>query len=102
ALVVADKAQRVFHFHRNTMRALGELTGAAGLTHPSEIRPLHIVRRLSSHEIRLVANLYNFLKPGELFSNPDAHVVYRVYWPMAASHSFDALQSAAGDARAVG
>jgi glutamate synthase domain-containing protein 2 len=92
ALVVPDKAQRVFNFHRNTMRALGELTGAAGLNHPSEIRPLHIVRRLSSHEIRLVANLYNFLKPGELLSDPDAHAVYRVYWPMASSHSFDAIE----------
>jgi glutamate synthase domain-containing protein 2 len=92
ALVVADKAQRVCNFHRNTMHALGELTGAAGLTHPSQIQPLHIVRRLSSHEIRLVANLYNFLKPGELFSNPDAHVVYRVYWPMASSQSFEPLQ----------
>jgi glutamate synthase domain-containing protein 2 len=92
ALVVADKAQRVCNFHRNTMRALGELTGAAGLTHPSQIQPLHIVRRLSGHEIRLVANLYNFLKPGELFSNPDAHVVYRVYWPMASSQSFEPLQ----------
>jgi glutamate synthase domain-containing protein 2 len=92
ALVVADKAQRVFNFHRNTMRALGELTGAAGLNHPNEIRPLHIVRRLSGHEIRLVANLYNFLKPGELLSDPDANVVYRVYWPMASSHSFDAVE----------
>jgi glutamate synthase domain-containing protein 2 len=92
ALVVTDKAQRVFNFHRNTMRALGELTGAAGLTHPSEIQPLHIVRRLSGHEVRLVANLYNFLKPGELFSNLDAHVVYRVYWPMASSHSFEPVQ----------
>jgi hypothetical protein len=90
--VVADKAQRVCNFHRNTMHALGELTGAAGLTHPSQIQPLHIVRRLSGHEVRLVANLYNFLKPGELFSNPDAHVVYRVYWPMASSQSFEPLQ----------
>jgi glutamate synthase domain-containing protein 2 len=92
ALVVGDKAQRVYHFHRNTMRALGELTGAAGLTHPSQLAPIHIVRRLSGHEIRLVANLYNFLQPGELFSNLDAHVVYKVYWPMASSDSFEAQQ----------
>jgi glutamate synthase domain-containing protein 2 len=91
ALVVSDKAERVYYFHHNTLHALGELTGAAGLTHPSEIRPRHIVRRVSGNEIRLVSNLYRFLQPGELLANPAAHAVYQVYWPMASSESFDPL-----------
>jgi glutamate synthase domain-containing protein 2 len=89
ALVVADKGQRVYNFHRNTLHALGELTGAAGLSHPGEFKPRHIVRRVSPHEIRLVANLYKFLKPGELLSNPKAHSVYEYYWPLASSQTFD-------------
>jgi glutamate synthase domain-containing protein 2 len=92
ALVVVDKAQRVANFHRNTMHALGELTGAAGLSHPSELEPRHIVRRLSGHEIRLVANLYKFLKPGELLETEVQQAVYQVYWPMASSHSFEPKQ----------
>src|SRR6201993_4617986 len=60
ALVVEDKSQRVFHFHQNTLHALGELTGAAGLTHPNELRPRHIVRRVSNDEIRLMSDLYKF------------------------------------------
>ena len=89
ALVPEDKATRVYNFHRNTLRALAELTGAAGLHHPGEIEPRHIVRRVSGNEIRLVANLYKFLKPGELLTNPQAHVVYEYYWPLATSNSFD-------------
>ncbi len=89
ALVPEDKATRVYNFHRNTLRALAEFTGAAGLSHPCELEPRHIVRRLSSHEIRLVANLYKFLKPGELLTNPKAHAVYEYYWPLATSKSFD-------------
>ena len=91
ALVVPDKATRVANYHRNTLLALGELIGAAGLEHPCELTPHHIVRRVSGNEIRLVSNLYKFLQPGELLRNPAAHKVYEMYWPMASSHSFKPL-----------
>lgn len=84
-----DKATRIYNLHRNTLHALAELIGAAGLCHPGEIEPRHIVRRVSSNESWLVANLYKFLKPGELLTNPKAHVVYEYYWPLATSKSFD-------------
>ena len=89
ALVVEDKSQRVFHFHHNTLHALGELVGAAGLSHPNELRPRHIVRRVTGNEIRLMSNLYKFLQPGELLANPSAHAVYEMYWPLASAHNFD-------------
>nr|WP_051749494.1 FMN-binding glutamate synthase family protein [Nevskia soli] len=89
SLVVEDKSQRVFHFHRNTLHALGELVGAAGLQHPADLKPRHIVRRVSGSEIRLLSNLYKFLKPGELLTNPAAHVVYETYWAQSSSRSFD-------------
>ena len=38
-LVVSDKAERVYNFHRNTVRALMEVVGAAGCSHPSELTP---------------------------------------------------------------
>lgn len=88
ALVVPSKAQRVHNFHHNTLHALAELTGAAGLSHPRELRPQHIVHRISGEEIRLLSNLYRFIKPGELLSNPSAHRVYEYYWPLATSRSF--------------
>ena len=35
ALVVDDKATRVYHFHRKTLEALAEMLAAAGLEHPA-------------------------------------------------------------------
>ena len=89
ALVVPDKAQRVANYHRSTLHVLGELVGAAGLKHPADLQPHHIVRRISGNEVRLVSMLYKFLQPGELLKNPSAPAVYEMYWPMASAHSFD-------------
>lgn len=88
ALVPEDKAQRVANFHRNTLEALAELIGAAGLTHPGRLGPQHIVRRVSTSEVRLVSNLLSFLKPGDLLENRAEHPVYAMFWQMASADSF--------------
>ncbi len=92
ALVVSDKSVRVKNFQQNTLKALGDLIGAAGLSHPNQLRPHHIVRRISGNEIRLLSDLYKFLQPGELLANPAAHTVYEKYWQLASSRSFDPHQ----------
>ena len=89
ALVPDDKAERVYNFHKNTLKALGELVGAAGLSHPNEIKPHHIVRRISPNEVRLVSNIIRFVKPGELLGGDlSAHPVYATFWNMADARSF--------------
>jgi glutamate synthase domain-containing protein 2 len=82
ALVVPDKGDRVYRFHRNTLRALAELIAAAGMTHPDQLRPHHIMRRISPHEIRSLAESYLFLSPGELLSG-SRHRHYAKAWAMA-------------------
>ncbi len=94
ALHVPDKAERVANYHRNTLKALAELIGAAGLTHPNQLRPHHIVRRISVNEVRLVSNILRFLKPGELLERVAEHPVYATFWKMASAHSFKAQRSA--------
>jgi glutamate synthase domain-containing protein 2 len=95
ALVVSDKAERVANFHRNTMKALKELVEACGLHHPRDIQPHHIVRRISEHEIKLLAHLFPFVKPGELLAHLDQgeglpwpHRVFELYWHQAQTGSF--------------
>jgi glutamate synthase domain-containing protein 2 len=88
ALVPDDKAQRVANFHRNTLEALAELIGAAGLTHPARLGPQHIVRRISTSEVRLVSTLLTFLQPGDLLENRAQHPVYAMFWKMASAESF--------------
>ena len=93
ALVVPTKADRVFMFHQETLRALKELVQAAGLQHPREITAAHIVRRVADHEVKLLATLLPFVKPGALLAAERGeidwpHQVFRLYWPRASAHSF--------------
>ncbi len=89
ALVVPDKADRVASFHHNTLHALSELIAAAGLTHPAQLRPHHIVRRVAHNDVRLLSNLYPFLQPGELLDGDAEPTVFRTFWPKARAESFD-------------
>jgi glutamate synthase domain-containing protein 2 len=65
-LVVTHKSVRVKNFHHATIHNFLEILGAAGLTHPSELQPWHIQRRVSISEIRHLGELYHYLQPGEL------------------------------------
>ena len=94
ALDPADKATRVYNFHKNTLKAVAELTGAAGLSHPNQLRPHHIVRRLSINEVALVSALIAYLKPGDLLDNRAAHPVYQMFWDMASPDTFAAVAPA--------
>ncbi|WP_027591545.1 FMN-binding glutamate synthase family protein [Pseudomonas sp. RL] len=88
ALVVPDKAQRVFNYHRNTLKALAEMLAAAGLSHPSELEPRFLVRRLSATEIQLYSQMHVYLKPGELLDGTVQGEFYRRMWAMAQADSF--------------
>jgi hypothetical protein len=88
ALNVPDKAERVKNFHQNTLRALKELIGAAGLNHPGELGPEHIIRRVSGNEVRSLATVYSFVHPGELLSRSAAHPVFQRFWADARADSF--------------
>ena len=89
ALVVEDKAQRVCNFHRNTLRALSEMIAAAGLEHPSQVRPHHLVRRVSDAEVRLFSQLHVFLEPGELLDGKSNRDFYSQAWQLARADSFE-------------
>ena len=89
ALVVPNKADRVYHFHQNTLKALRELVQAAGLHHPGEIQAEHIVRRVSDGQVRLLSTLLPRLAPGALLGNPAGlQGVYRLYWAKASAERF--------------
>ncbi len=89
-LDVPDKAERVKMFHDNTLKALKELIAASGLSHPDELGPEHIIRRVSSTEVRSLSALYHFVKPGELIGGLPDHAVFKVFWDAARTDSFAA------------
>jgi glutamate synthase domain-containing protein 2 len=87
ALVVDDKAQRVRNFHHNTVTALAQILAAAGLDHPSQLRPAHLVRRISQTRVQQFSDVHTFLEPDELLSGT-AHRFYGNAWKLARAESF--------------
>ncbi|MDN3553757.1 FMN-binding glutamate synthase family protein [Halomonas almeriensis] len=88
-LDVPLKAERVRHFHGNTLKALAEMLAASGLSHPSELGPEHVVRRVSRHEVRSLATLFDFVPPGALLKNGATHhPIFSDYWDKADPASF--------------
>ena len=99
AIVVPDKAERVASFHRNTLHALAELVAAAGLSHPSELRPHHFLRRASSDKVISLAEQYEQLASGQLTADPASSPRFAEAW---ASSSADSFARAGGQARQGG
>jgi glutamate synthase domain-containing protein 2 len=88
ALNVSDKSERVYCFHRNTMKALGEMTGAAGLEHPIEFLPHHLMVRETDRGMVTGDEVYRYLPEGFLLrAEEDAHG-YLKRWNRARSDSF--------------
>lgn len=91
ALVVPDKAIRVNNFHKNSLHALQELLQAAGVEHPDELKPHHVVRRISSNEIALLSNLLPFLEKGDLLNKNYKYPVFQNWFEKSRTDKF-ALQ----------
>lgn len=93
ALDVGDKSDRVARFHRNTLHALAELAGAAGLSHPSEFRPYHLMFRHSHNEFADGNVAYPYLPEGFLLEGgedfPGADE-WRDRWSRASAETFSA------------
>ena len=94
ALDVPDKAQRVYSFHRQTLDSLSHMLAAAGLTHPSDLGPQHLVRRVSATEIKQFDHLHLFLKPGALLDG-SCEGFYAENWARATADGFDMVKAQA-------
>ena len=98
ALVVPDKAERVYNFHNESLKTLKALVEAAGLHHPREINASHIVRRINKNEVRLLSYLLPEMPAGLLLEatsiDPSLNLprVFELYWHKAQAASFSALK----------
>ncbi|MFU8820912.1 MAG: FMN-binding glutamate synthase family protein [Gammaproteobacteria bacterium] len=88
-LDVTDKGQRVFNYHRSTLRSVASLVAAAGLEHPALLTPEHIIRRVDEHEVRSYESLFPMLQPGELLHGKPAHEVFARFWAKTRPDSFE-------------
>ena len=92
ALVVPDKAQRVQQFHRNTVESLAELIGAAGLTHPGQVRPELLMMRDATGQAVPMSRQLPTLAEGVLLNDTlDANALpepFKSYWQRARVEAF--------------
>jgi len=88
ALVVPDKADRVRNFHKNTLQALAELVAAAGLSHPSDLRPEHFFKRAASDRVISLDGQYPLLKPRQLLDDPSSAPRFEKDWALASADHF--------------
>lgn len=89
ALVVPDKAERVYNFHRRTLAALADMLAAAGVGRPENLGPQHLVRRVSRTEMRPFSMLHLFLEDRALVDATCEDAFYRDNWARAQAASFD-------------
>lgn len=88
ALNVDNKSKRVARFHANTLHALGEMAGAAGLDDPRGFLPYHFMTRKGDGQMTEAADVYTYLREGFLLDDGDDNPIYRERWQRATAHSF--------------
>jgi glutamate synthase domain-containing protein 2 len=92
ALVVSDKSERVYAFHKNTIESLAELIGAAGLTHPNEITADYLMcRDAAGNAISLISKLPT-ISAGALLQKVDSQSNlpqdFELYWNRSLTNKF--------------
>jgi glutamate synthase domain-containing protein 2 len=88
-LVVADKGERVYRYHRDTIAAFLELISANGLSAPGMLRPRNLLGRVSPTEIKTFADVYEYLDRGCLLDNQTVPPAWRELWSRARPDAFD-------------
>lgn len=90
ALDVSDKAQRVARFHRNTLHALAEIAGAAGLQTPANFLPYHFMFRHANGTFEDGNECFPYLPEGFLLASeaPAELESWRKRWNRAQAETF--------------
>ena len=89
ALVVPNKAERVYHFHQNTVKALADMLAAAGVSRPEQLTSHHMLRRITPTEIKVYADIYYYLERATRCCSRRSSEFYARMWRMATPNSFD-------------
>ncbi len=82
-LVPEVQAERAARFHKKTLLALSDIVAAAGVTHPSDLKPHHIVHRVGATGSKMIDRIYHFLPENALLDAPDD--TYLAEWWRAAN-----------------
>jgi glutamate synthase domain-containing protein 2 len=86
ALNVPDKTERVYHYQHAAVAEAQRLIASMGLHSTADITPHHLVRRIDHQNSLSYAQMYEWLKPGQLVEEPPETWV--ADWERATPESF--------------
>jgi glutamate synthase domain-containing protein 2 len=77
------KGERVFRFHRETIRSFLEILSAMGLEGPEEVSSAYLFRRVSTESVRSFEEIYGRLPEGALVDGTVVPADWRSEWETA-------------------
>ena len=86
-LVPEVQGERAARFHAKTIGALTEIIAAAGLKHPRDLQPHHIMHRAGPEKAVTMDRIHTFLPKGILLEEPE-ETIYADWWEAARADSF--------------
>ncbi|WP_245168038.1 FMN-binding glutamate synthase family protein [Corynebacterium coyleae] len=86
AVVVKDKSQAVYNYHKTTVNTTVRLMASMGVTDPADLTPEMLRRNISPTESRSYASIYEWLRPGQLLEDPPSS--WTADWKAASPDTF--------------
>ncbi|WP_271272652.1 FMN-binding glutamate synthase family protein [Aliamphritea hakodatensis] len=87
AVNIREKHVRVANYHGATVESMLEILGAMGLSHPDQLQPEQIWRRVEDEREKNYRDLYNYLAPEALLGD-DIPPDYATDWHRASAQYF--------------
>ena len=101
-LIPEVQGERAARFHARTLEALSDIVAAAGMTHPTELEPHHIMHRVGPERALPMDRVHTFLAKNALIDDPD-DTIYAHWWKAASPDSFrpaiDLVEARAANSR---
>lgn len=86
-LIPEVQGERAARFHRKTLEALADMVAGAGLTHPRDLQPHHLMHRVGPEKAMTMDRIHAFLPEGALRDAPE-ETIYAEWWKAARADSF--------------
>ena len=81
-LVPEVQGERAARFHAKTLEALADMVAAAGLKHPADLQPHHLMHRVGPEKAVTMDRIHTFLPEGMLLDAPE-DTIYADWWAAA-------------------
>jgi hypothetical protein len=73
--------------------ALKEIVEAAGVKHPDDFRPEHLVIRAEGNQLGTASSIFTWLKEGDLNKNVIDHPAFSRFWKKSSYKTFNLLDN---------